>query len=152
MLRRSLIPVLFLGGAFLLAPTPALADVPPPNQCNSAGASCDNAPPDYKSPGVCTASKCQKALQDGSIEYDCTLCLASDAGGAGAGGAGTGGGSATGGGSSTGGSPSTGGKKSSDSGDDGGCSIGAPSAERTSILIGLALALGGLAALRRRRP
>lgn len=145
MLRRSLFPAAFLLGALALSSASASADVPPPDQCNTAGEACSTAPPDYKSPGTCTAKKCQKALPDGSVEYDCNLCVPS-------GSAGAGGGAGTGGGSATGGSTATGGSKSSSSSDDGGCSIGTPSAERTSLLIALGLGLAGLGALRRRRP
>ncbi|MFO0569395.1 MAG: S1 family peptidase [Polyangiaceae bacterium] len=70
-------------------------------------------------------------------------------GGAGAGGAGGLGGGVTGGGAGTGGSPGTGGNPAQTSGDSGGCSVGG---ERSSSgLVGVALALAGLAFARRRR-
>ncbi|MCE7894432.1 MAG: hypothetical protein DYH12_32820, partial [Sorangiineae bacterium PRO1] len=83
MLRRPLISAAFLFGALALSATSASADVPPPDQCNTAGDACNTAPPDYKSPGTCTAKKCQKALPDGSVEYDCNLCVPSGSAGAG---------------------------------------------------------------------
>lgn len=84
----------------------ASADVPPPDSCNTPGAACNTAPPDFKSPGTCVTQKCQKPGPDGGFEVDCDLCQP-NAGGAGGGSAGTGG-SGTG-GSGTGGSGTGGG-------------------------------------------
>jgi len=128
-----------------LASVSARADVPPADSCNTAGTACNNAAPDYQSPGVCTDTTCTKQnFQDGgTYEYACQLCLPSDAGTAGAGG-----GTGTGGGSSTGGSAGSS-SKSSGSSDDGGCSL---SPERpASSAPWLALALVGLGLGLRRR-
>ncbi|MBK7582082.1 MAG: PEP-CTERM sorting domain-containing protein [Myxococcales bacterium] len=139
MLRHTLFAISLSLGALTFQASSAHADVPPPNGCNTPGASCTTAPPDYKSPGTCVTSKCQKALPDGSIEYDCSLCVPSDAGSAGAGG-----------GAGAGGSPSTGGKKASDSSSDSSCSLRATNTGEPTGLLSLGLVLAGLA-LRRRR-
>ncbi|MBX3126252.1 MAG: hypothetical protein KF718_06025 [Polyangiaceae bacterium] len=98
----------------------ASADVPPPDSCNTPGAACNTAPPDFKSPGTCVTQKCQKPGPDGGFEVDCDLCQP-NAGGAGGGSAGTGG-SGTG-GSGTGGSGTGGSGTSQSSDDDGGCAV-----------------------------
>lgn len=125
--------------------TSAAADVPPPNDCTTPGQACDNAPPDYKSPGVCTKTTCQKAYPppDGSI-VDCNLCLPSD-GGTGTGGAAGGGaaGSPGTGGSGTGGAGTAGGS-SSGSSDDGSCSVSSvPRGGTTAALLLAAVAALG---------
>jgi len=63
----------------LLVSTTALADIPPPNQCDKPGAACDTAGPDYKSPGVCQTQRCSRQLPGPNgvekHEYDCNLCM-----------------------------------------------------------------------------
>ena len=126
--------------------TAAWGDVPPPNDCTTPGQACNNAPPDYKSPGICTATECPKAFPppDGSI-VPCNLCLADD-GGTGSGGSAGSGGSGTAGSAGT----ATGGTSSGGSSDDGGCSVSrTPSGGTTPALVLAALA--GIALGRRRR-
>jgi hypothetical protein len=107
----------------------ALADVPPPDSCQTAGESCNNAGPDYKSPGVCTSQTCSKTLPgaDAPYTYACLLCTA--------------GGPSNDAGSGTG--------NGDDGGDDGGCRI---SPRTGSALVSL-LVLGSILGLfvRRRR-
>ncbi len=84
--------------AALLLAAPALADVPPPNQCATEGARCDKAGPRFDSPGVCKRRTCHRRVVHGSpppddplgpipgSSYACLLCIESDAGVAGSGG------------------------------------------------------------------
>ncbi len=152
---------LLLVAAPALMTTPALADVAPPNACDTAGASCDTAGPNFDEPGKCESQTCSRYTPDGPMSYDCLRCAIPD-GGTGTGGSGTatGGGAGEGNGTAsggskaaTGGSSSAAGAKSSDSSndeDDGGCSV-APGPTSTSVgfaaLTTFALAF---AALRRR--
>jgi hypothetical protein len=119
------------------------ADVPPPDQCMTAGEPCTNAPPDYKSPGTCADSTCTKATPDGSTTYPCTLCQPGGSGGS----SGSGGsGGTTGSGGSAGSAGSAGAGTSKDN-DDGGCAT-QPVSHGTSGSVGLlllGLALGALA-------
>lgn len=137
--RLALVTALAVA-TFSFASTSARADVPPQDSCQTAGSSCTTAPPDYKSPGICTATKCTKQIgPDGSpYEYDCNLCKPDDGGSAGSGG-----------GSATGGASATGGSKSS-SGDSGGCSIVSPGAGVAGALFALGLSLGAFVRRRRR--
>lgn len=141
----------FLIAALLAVPATALADVPPPDSCLTAGDACDNAPPDYQTAGTCTESTCTKATPDGSTEYPCLLCIAGSAGSGGSSGSGAGGSSGSGTGGSAGSSSGTGGSAggSSDS-DDGGCAIRGTATGAASLGI-VALALGALAFGLRRR-
>lgn len=140
-MRRFLLPLALALTSF--APV-ALADVPPPDSCTTAGKPCDTAPPDYKSPGTCVESTCQKAMPDATLEYPCNLCKAGSGGSAGSSSGGSSGSSA----GSGGGAGST--SSGSGSGDDGGCSVrGAPQGGAALAL--LALGLGALALERRRR-
>jgi MYXO-CTERM domain-containing protein len=74
----------------------ARADVAPPDSCTSPGQPCQNAGPQYDSPGTCLTATCTRQVPapDGgtmSMDYDCNRCTAN--GGAGGNGAGGGGGS-----------------------------------------------------------
>ena len=61
--------------ACLFAATPARADVPPPDVCQTENAVCHNAGDHYDQDGVCTASTCQKGSASGQVTtYDCLLC------------------------------------------------------------------------------
>ena len=126
-----------------LVVTPAWADLPPPDDCDTAGEACSNAGDSFDQPGTCTSDTCTRGSPDGKItEYECLRCLAdAGAGGSGAGGASTGGAAVTGGNPTTAGAPSS--TKEDD--DDDGCSVGKVGAERG--LAGLML-LAGLALLR----
>jgi hypothetical protein len=69
--------VLFIGLALgvTLAPLAASADIPPPDSCRVDGDACATAPPDFKSPGVCTKSRCAHDTPDGTTYYsDCNRC------------------------------------------------------------------------------
>jgi MYXO-CTERM domain-containing protein len=84
-------------GALALGAGRARADIPPPDLCTSPGQPCQNAGPQYDSPGTCVATTCTKQVlgPDGGrmpMTYDCNLCAANGgAGGGGAGGGGAGG-------------------------------------------------------------
>lgn len=54
----------------------AHADVAPPDSCTTVGAACNVAGPNYDQPGTCTAAKCTRASPSGSVEYDCSKCVA----------------------------------------------------------------------------
>jgi len=58
----------------------ASADVPPPNECGTEGTDCENAPPDYHSPGTCTKTSCSKKnyATGETSAYECNLCVASN--------------------------------------------------------------------------
>jgi hypothetical protein len=70
---RRFVLVLTLG--LLVTPFSAGADVPPPDTCGTPGGACSSAPPDYKSPGVCTKQRCSRPSPKGNIEYDCNRCV-----------------------------------------------------------------------------
>ncbi len=122
--HRFLSSVLVLS-ALALAPRLAHADAAPPNSCTGEGTACSTAGTGFNQPGICTMTKCTKGTPDGSMQYDCLLCLESDSGAAGSGGSA---GSASGGaaGSSTGGSAGsgTGGSAGSGTGGSAGASTG----------------------------
>lgn len=89
-MSRGFWPALCLTLSLFVAES-ASADVPPPDNCTTAGTTCSNAPPDYKTAGTCKASTCHKGVPgpDGGITtvpYDCLLCVAAN----GSGGANTG--------------------------------------------------------------
>ena len=68
-------------GLLALGAGRANADVPPPDLCTSPGQPCQNAGPQYDSPGTCAATTCTKQVPgpDGgmmSMTYDCNLCTA----------------------------------------------------------------------------
>jgi MYXO-CTERM domain-containing protein len=116
----------------------ARADVAPPDSCTgAAGTKCNNAPPSYDIPGVCTDTTCQKfdPTDGGTIDYPCTLCVAVD------------------GGSTSSSSSSSGGEGGSGSsgGSGGGCSVTMASGDGVIAGVMLALGLGALIADRRRR-
>jgi hypothetical protein len=70
---RRLVIGLALG--LTLAPLAASADIPPPDSCRVAGEPCSTAPPDFKSPGVCTQQRCAHDTPDGKTYYsDCNRC------------------------------------------------------------------------------
>ncbi|HMR04257.1 MAG TPA: hypothetical protein PKA88_00705 [Polyangiaceae bacterium] len=71
MLGRGLRIAAVLG----LAAVPALADVPPPNECHEPGKTCQTAPPDFHSPGICKETKCSKPYPV-ETEWICNLCEA----------------------------------------------------------------------------
>jgi len=77
---RRLLAVLLAVDVLLGAAGVASADVPPLNECSPAGADCENAPPDYKSPGICTKSGCSKKnyVTGETSSFACNLCVASD--------------------------------------------------------------------------
>jgi MYXO-CTERM domain-containing protein len=111
----------------------ALADVPPPDACqsiSSVGQPCSNADPNANQPGVCVASTCERPTPDGSTSYPCALCQASDACSA-----------KDGGGSSDG----SGSGKS-------GCTMSPLERDGATGFGMLALGIGALALARRRRP
>lgn len=129
-------------GLGLLWSSAALADVPPPDTCETQGAPCNNAPPNYDSPGTCQAKTCSKTLPDGdggfaTHEYPCKLCVA-DNGSAGASGSGNGNAGAAGSGN---GSAGAAGKGSSS---DSGCSLSQADGGAPAVA---ALAVAGLGAL-----
>jgi hypothetical protein len=76
----------------LVLSIPAMADVPPPNDCDTpgqgtpavAGQPCNTAPPDYMSEGICVATTCQgtpnPTVDAAPPSYACVLCLPADAG------------------------------------------------------------------------
>jgi hypothetical protein len=77
---RCLLATLAAVGALLGASNVASADVPPPNECSPAGTDCENAPPDYKSPGTCTKSGCSKKnyATGETSTFECNLCVPSN--------------------------------------------------------------------------
>lgn len=80
-MRRIFLGLSLCLGLVVLA-TPARADIPPENACQNPGDACDNAPPDYKSKGVCQTQRCSRQLPGPNgiekHEYDCNLCLPPD--------------------------------------------------------------------------
>ena len=62
--------------ALCLAPVAAQADIAPPDSCGEVGAACTSAPPDYRSPGICTKKTCSRATPNGTHEYECRRCVA----------------------------------------------------------------------------
>lgn len=127
----------FLGTLLLTAaPLRARADIPPANACTTEGAACQTAGPANDQPGSCQKTTCQKPTSNGTVSYDCMLCLATGTGGQG--------GSVT----ATGGASATGGSKGSSSD---GCAVGgivSPGTDGLAGLVGGALLL--LLARRRR--
>lgn len=125
------------------APCAAHADVAPADTCTSVGQSCQNAPPDYHTSGICRPSTCYRSLPgpDGGrrpMAYDCTLCTS----GAGSGGAGAGGGASAGG---------SGGATVETSGGDSGCACVVSPARAGGALAALLVVMGALALLVDRR-
>ncbi len=120
---------LFMGSLFMvaLAATPASADVPPPNDCNTPGGGCSTAPPDYQSPGTCTSTTCSKAGPDGGFDVPCNLCLPNE-GGVAEGGTGA---------------PAN---------DDSGCTVAPGPASTSLAALWLLLGAGALLVSRRREP
>lgn len=56
--------------------SPARADVPPPDECGTEGARCDNAGNAYDQPGTCKRSTCSRVTPDGTqTSYDCLRCF-----------------------------------------------------------------------------
>lgn len=155
-MRRKLAALLFLGFVTTTAPS-ASGDVPPPDSCTTVGESCNNAGSGYDQPGTCVTSTCTRATPDGSVQYECSRCVAGSAGTGGGtstgGAAGAGGESAgTGGGTATGGSTSPGdaGDKSGASSDDGcGCSFAHDPPAIPALFVAFGLAM--LAVRRARR-
>ncbi|HVZ34623.1 MAG TPA: hypothetical protein VG963_19475 [Polyangiaceae bacterium] len=124
----------------LLRPALGFADVLPPDQCNVEGASCANAGPSARSPGICASARCTKyfpVYPDASgggggpsfelHEYDCLRCVSEQ--------------------------PADAGRESADAGNaaaginDAGCGCGLPGATREASLA-LIMACLGLLALR----
>ncbi|MDQ2647770.1 MAG: hypothetical protein M3020_28490 [Myxococcota bacterium] len=59
----------------LIAPA-VRADVPPPDQCMTEGASCDNAGPDADGSGTCAKRTCTRGSPTGEVtEYECLRCV-----------------------------------------------------------------------------
>jgi hypothetical protein len=57
-------------------PLTALADVPPGDVCGQVGAACQQARPDFKTPGICRKATCSRMnLSTGKeYTYDCLRC------------------------------------------------------------------------------
>jgi hypothetical protein len=131
----------------------ARADLAPANTCTTAGQSCTNAPPDYKTAGTCKASTCNRFVPgpDGArqpMPYDCTLCVADN----GAGGGGTAGSTGAGGGAAAGaGAAGAAGATSAGSKDESGCNCVVSPARGGSAIAALMLAIGAGALLAERR-
>jgi MYXO-CTERM domain-containing protein len=147
-MRRSVVVLSSIIGLAFAAGV-ARADIAPPDLCTSPGQPCQNAGAVINNqpgqPGLCTATTCAKSTRntDGgftSTSYACNRCLPTDAGTA----------SSDGSGGSTG-SGSAGSSGSTKSSGSSGCAIAAGRADHRSSGGALVLvALGLMAAVRRR--
>ena len=73
-------------GTLALGAGRARADVAPPDSCTSPGQPCQNAGPQYDSPGSCVATTCTRQVPapDGGMmpmTYDCNRCTANPSSG-----------------------------------------------------------------------
>lgn len=71
---RHIVVSLAIALGLTLVSLAASADLPPPDSCGKLGEACSTAPPDYKSPGVCTLQRCGHATPSGQVTYDCNRC------------------------------------------------------------------------------
>lgn len=76
MLRQTIVAMAIAIGA-CLAGTPALADVPPLDACETAGKACQNAGEAGNKPGSCVSTTCERATPSGKMTYACLRCQAS---------------------------------------------------------------------------
>jgi hypothetical protein len=65
----------FMTVAGLFTALPALADIPPPDSCNDAGAACSTAGANADEPGICTKSECTRSSPNGTVTYECLRCI-----------------------------------------------------------------------------
>jgi hypothetical protein len=72
-----LVTMRWLGLVVFLVSLPALGDVPPGDVCGQVGAKCQQALPDFKSPGICTKTTCSRRnLSTGKdYDYECLKCV-----------------------------------------------------------------------------
>jgi len=163
-MRRSVVVLSSIIGLAFAAGV-ARADIAPPDLCTSPGQPCQNAGAVINNqpgqPGLCTATTCAKSTRntDGgftSTSYACNRCLPEDAGTASSDGGSAGSAGASGAGGSPGsggstGSGSAGSSGSTKSGGSSGCAIAAGRADHRGSGGALVLvALGLMAAVRRR--
>lgn len=128
-MTKSVLGLICVGSLF--AGSRALADVPPPDVCQVEKAACQNAGANYDEDGVCTKATCSRGSANGQVTtYECLRCEPGTVPGAA--------------GSTT--VPKTGDHK-----DDGGCSVGALSSEKSIATLMLGLGLVALGISRRRR-